>query len=100
MSGKCRPSLREKTLENVKWCNLSQTDKDCIKAVFELAEQQQAEIERLQTEKDNLIKTYKECATEVIKDFLYRLKSIPNIVVYKREIDAIAEEMGVKTDAD
>ena len=47
MSGKCRPSLRAKTLENVKWCNLSQTDKDCIKAVFELAEQQQEDIKRL-----------------------------------------------------
>ena len=35
MSGKCRPSLRAKTLENVKRSNLSQTDKDCIQAVFE-----------------------------------------------------------------
>ena len=35
MAGKCRPHLRAKTLENVKRCNLSQTDKDCIKAVFE-----------------------------------------------------------------
>ena len=35
MSGKCRPSLRTKTLENVKRSNLSQTDKDCIQAVFE-----------------------------------------------------------------
>ena len=35
MSGKCRPSLRKKTLENVKRSNLSQTDKDCIVAVFE-----------------------------------------------------------------
>lgn len=35
MSGKCRPSLRAKTLENVKRCNLSQTDKNCIQAVFE-----------------------------------------------------------------
>ena len=34
MSGKCRPSLRAKTLENVKRCNLSETDKDCIEAVF------------------------------------------------------------------
>ena len=35
MSGKARPSLIKKTLENVKRCNLSQTDKDCIQAVFE-----------------------------------------------------------------
>ena len=35
MPGKCRPSLRKKTLDNVMRSNLSQTDKDCIKAVFE-----------------------------------------------------------------
>lgn len=35
MTGKCRPSLRAKTLANVKRCSLSQTDKDCIQAVFE-----------------------------------------------------------------
>lgn len=35
MSGKTRPSLLKKTLENVKRCNLSQADKDCIQAVFE-----------------------------------------------------------------
>ena len=35
MSGKCRPSLRAKTLENVKRSKLSVADKDCIQAVFE-----------------------------------------------------------------
>ena len=35
MSGKARPHLRAKTLENVKRSSLSQTDKDCIQAVFE-----------------------------------------------------------------
>lgn len=35
MSGKCRPHLRKKTLENVKRSALSQTDKNCIEAVFE-----------------------------------------------------------------
>ena len=34
MSGKARPSLRKKTLENVMRSNLSQTDKDCIATVF------------------------------------------------------------------
>ena len=38
MSGKCRPSLRHKTLDNVRRSNLSQTDKDCIVAVFERLE--------------------------------------------------------------
>lgn len=36
MPGKCRPSLRAKTLENVMRSNLSTTDKECIKAVFDL----------------------------------------------------------------
>ena len=35
MSGKARPSLIAKTLENVKRSSLSQTDKDCIQTVFE-----------------------------------------------------------------
>ena len=34
MSGKCRPSLRKKTLENVMRSNLSNTDKVCIAEVF------------------------------------------------------------------
>ena len=38
MPGKCRPSLRAKTLENVMRSNLSTTDKECIKAVFERCE--------------------------------------------------------------
>lgn len=44
MSGKCRPSLRPKTLLNVDLSNLSKTDKECIHAVFELADRQNAEI--------------------------------------------------------
>lgn len=35
MSGKCRPSLRGKTLHNVMRSALSNTDKECVKAVFE-----------------------------------------------------------------
>lgn len=82
MSGKCRPSLRAKTLENVKRCNLSETDKECIKNVFELAEKQQAAIERL---RDDLVKqrqeiytiygTAKEIEAEAVKEFAERLKA-------------------------
>lgn len=50
MSGKCRPSLRDKTLYNVERCDLSQTDKDCIKAVFERFEQEQADLNLKQKE--------------------------------------------------
>lgn len=39
MSGKTRPCLREKTLENVKRSNLSETDKKCIKEVFKRYEE-------------------------------------------------------------
>ena len=46
MSGKCRPSLRPKTLYNVDRSSLSTTDKECIRAVFELADHQKAEIEK------------------------------------------------------
>ena len=93
MGGKCRPSLRAKTLENVKRCNLSETDKDCIKAVFELAEQQQAEIEWLETEKDNLIKTYAECATVLVKEFAERVKDIYSNRSFDERIDNLVKEM-------
>lgn len=46
MSGKCRPSLRPKTLYNVDRSSLSTTDKECVHAVFELADHQKAEIEK------------------------------------------------------
>lgn len=39
MSGKARPSLRQKTLENVKRSNLSETDKKCIEEVFKRYEE-------------------------------------------------------------
>lgn len=50
MAGKCRPSLRRKTLEHLKWCNLSQTDKDCITEVFKRYEEMisQEEFETLE----------------------------------------------------
>lgn len=35
MAGKTRPSLKEKTLQNVALSNLSLTDKQCIQSVFE-----------------------------------------------------------------
>ena len=47
---------------------------NCAKDAIALINRQKAEIERLQTEKDNLIRTYKECALEVVKEFADRLK--------------------------
>ena len=38
MPGKARPSLRAKTLYNVERSNLNRTDKECIKAVFAMVE--------------------------------------------------------------
>lgn len=51
MSGKCRPSLRKKTLVNIdrasRWGHISMTDYNCVKAVFEkLAEYEKREKER------------------------------------------------------
>ncbi|MBO5790735.1 MAG: hypothetical protein J6R40_06215 [Clostridia bacterium] len=46
-----------------------------IQAVLDLIKRQQAEIERLTAEKDNLIRNYKECAMEAVRDFAERLKA-------------------------
>lgn len=43
MPGKARPSLRSKTLANVRRSNLSETDKECIEEIFERYEQLQKE---------------------------------------------------------
>lgn len=43
----------------------SESSKDCLDLINRL----QAENERLQTEKDNLIKTFAECQKDVIKEF-------------------------------
>lgn len=44
--------------------------------VIDLIKRQKEEIERLKTEKDNLIKTYAECQVENIKEFAEMLKEI------------------------
>ena len=67
----------------------------------------QAENERLQAEKDNLIKTYSECQKENLKEFVKRLKSQKHIclppigypvdendwVIYEYDIDETYKEM-------
>ena len=79
MSGKCRPCLRKKTLENVFHCNLSKTDKECIYAVFDFVDSQKAEIERLKAERmmaDGYADALEERAkAEAIKEFAERLKA-------------------------
>ena len=81
MSGKCRPCLRKKTLENVFHCNLSKTDKECIYAVFDLVDSQKAEIERLNKANTSVVEHLKKsrrqlktAKSEAIKEFAERLK--------------------------
>lgn len=59
-----------------------------------------AEIERLQLEKDNLIRTYAECQAEAVKEFAERLKEktkwLFSSVSINHEIDNTLKEMGVE----
>ena len=89
---------------------------NCAKDAIDLINRQKAEIEsmqaqidelwetgkRLKAEKDNLIRTYKECALEVVKEFAERLKwqgiigtdvVIPEMVVFFDDIDYLVKEM-------
>lgn len=104
MSGKCRPCLRRKTLCNVWFSELSNTDKDCITAVFDRFEEQQAEIERLESlnETNNmaikgLSKEFDNLKAEAVKEFADRLKKrmgfcdLPNGIV-KSHIDNLLKE--------
>ena len=94
MSGKCSPSLRVKPLYKVEHSNLSQTDKNCIKAVFDRFEEQQAEIERLEEENKEVHSNWKKLKqsyddldfdikteigrikAEAVKEFAERLKAL------------------------
>lgn len=42
---------------------------------LDLIKRQTTKIERLEAEKDNLIRTYRECQIEVLRDFAEKLKS-------------------------
>ena len=76
--------------------------RDCMTKLYEnalaLINRQQAEIEALKLINSTFDANTDQIREIAIKEFIYKLKSIPNIVVYKREIDAIAEEMGVRVD--
>ena len=68
-----------------------------LKDTLNLINRQQAEIEQLKTEKDNLIKTYAECQVEFLKEFTEKLKPIL-FHYYDSEIDNLAKEMGCGND--
>lgn len=91
MSGKARPSLRAKTLENVKLCNLSNTDKECIQAVFELAEKQKADIDMLNNNLSIMVATMSN-STKVTKAEAY--KEFAEWLIGKAGKDILKEMVG------
>ncbi len=82
-------------------CPACEENTNCMITFSSAVKRQQAEIERLTAEKDNLIRNYKECAMEVVKDFAGRLKekAYPSrdwwrgMVVAVESIDALVAEM-------
>ena len=70
-----------KTLKNTQYrvdgivCRGFYLDPDFFKELIAHLEYQEAEIERLQTEKDNLIKTYAECQKAFLKEYIDELKA-------------------------
>ena len=70
-----------------------------IEGAYELCNRQQKEIDRLKTEKDNLIKTYSECQIDNIKEFAEKVENklgIPFMVnnqVVGIVLDETIEEM-------
>ena len=61
---------------------------------------QQAEIERLKAEHDALIRNYKECAMDAVKDFAERIKEVAQdyghgdaVLLTRYQIDSAVKEM-------
>lgn len=68
-----------RSLDDCKQCPYKDLKpKGCQEKLYEdiadLIKSQQAEIEQLKTEKDNLIKTYAECRIDFLKEFVEKLK--------------------------
>lgn len=63
MAGKCRPSLRPKTMENVMRSSLCTTDKTCIKAMFERVELLENEIKAISEDAAKVVHC-KDCVHE------------------------------------
>ena len=85
MSGKCRPSLRSKTLSKVMDSNLSKTDKECIFEVFKRFEELGEVIKELGTELEQVKEEI-----ELYKNTHYKLQ-------YKGE-ELTVSEVGKKLD--
>jgi hypothetical protein len=71
----CAPLIAMEALDLI---NRQKAEKEALingqETLQKYISEQKAEIERVRVEKDNLIKTYKECQVEAVKEFAERLK--------------------------
>lgn len=85
-------------------CPFFKKYKNCVKELITLAgiciKRQQAEIERLKAEHDALIRNYKECAMDAVKDFAERIKEVAQdyghgdaVLLTRYQIDSAVKEM-------
>ena len=58
------------------YCSIHSQEHNVLKDTLDLINRLQAENERLKTEKDNLIKNYRECQVDNLKKFAERLNHI------------------------
>lgn len=94
MSGKARPSLRSKTLENVRYSNLSNTDKECIYEVFKRYEAIITENDKLQSEVSRLKSLIGEKGQELWSAENQRADKLQTeLEQVKRERDAAVDDL-------
>ena len=63
----------KETCEYCPYDNIRHCADEIRKDALDLIKKQQAEIDRLKTEKDNLIKTYSECQIAFLREFVEKL---------------------------
>lgn len=88
-------------ISNCDKCPLYKVSDECFdiakNGAVDIINRQQAEIERLETEKDNLIRTYAECQAEVVEEFANKVENEIDCQPHSKGMQESAERYRIKS---